>query len=38
MVKIKNFGRKSLADINEILSQRSLSLGMQVGDCVPHGA
>ena len=35
MVKIKNFGRKSLADINEILSQRSLSLGMQVGDWTP---
>jgi DNA-directed RNA polymerase subunit alpha len=35
MVKIKNFGRKSLADINEILSQRSLSLGMQVGDWLP---
>jgi DNA-directed RNA polymerase subunit alpha len=35
MVKIKNFGRKSLADINEILSQRGLNLGMQVGDWIP---
>ena len=35
MVKIKNFGRKSLTDINEILSQRGLSLGMQLNDWIP---
>lgn len=32
MVKIKNFGRKSLSDIVDILSQHNLHLGMQVGD------
>ena len=35
MVRIKNFGRKSLSDIVDILGQRNLQLGMQVGDWVP---
>jgi DNA-directed RNA polymerase subunit alpha len=35
MVRIKNFGRKSLSDIVEILGQRGLQLGMQIGDWVP---
>ena len=35
MVDIKNFGRKSLTDINEVLSHRGLSLGMQISDWAP---
>jgi DNA-directed RNA polymerase subunit alpha len=34
MVDIKNFGKKSLTDINEVLSQRGLSLGMVIQDWV----
>ena len=30
MLKYKNFGRKSLTEINEILSPMSLNLGMDV--------
>ena len=35
MVRIKNFGRKSLSDIVDILGQKDLHLGMQVGDWTP---
>jgi DNA-directed RNA polymerase subunit alpha len=35
MVKIKNFGRKSLSDIVDILGQRNLHLGMQIGEWGP---
>ncbi len=35
MVKIKNFGRKSLSDIVDILGQRNLHLGMQTGEWNP---
>ena len=35
MVEIKNFGRKSLADIYEVLKRRSLNLGMSIPDWTP---
>jgi len=32
MLKIKNFGRKSLNEIKEILASMGLSLGMKIDD------
>jgi len=32
MLKTRNFGRKSLAEIKEILAQMGLSLGMKIED------
>jgi DNA-directed RNA polymerase subunit alpha len=32
MLKTKNFGRKSLNEIKEILSEMGLSLGMKIDD------
>jgi len=32
MLKTKNFGRKSLNEIKEILSEMGLSFGMKLGD------
>jgi len=34
MVEIKNFGRKSLNDTTEVLTQRGLSLGMVISDWI----
>lgn len=36
MLKTKNFGRKSLNEIKEILSEMGLSLGMKLDGFVPH--
>ena len=38
MLKTKNFGRKSLNEIKEILSERSLSLGMKLHNFPEHKA
>lgn len=38
MLKTKNFGRKSLNEIKEILSGMGLSLGMKVEDVIVHQA
>ncbi len=35
MLKTKNFGRKSLKEIKEILSEMSLSLGMKLDNWPP---
>ena len=35
MLKTKNFGRKSLNEIKEVLSEMGLSLGMQLDGFVP---
>jgi DNA-directed RNA polymerase subunit alpha len=36
MLKTKNFGRKSLNEIKEVLSEMGLSLGMRLEGFVPH--
>ena len=41
MLKTKNFGRKSLNEIKEILASMGLSLGMRIdehGNAVPSGS
>jgi DNA-directed RNA polymerase subunit alpha len=38
MLKTKNFGRKSLNEIKEILSERQLSLGMKLNNFPEHKA
>jgi DNA-directed RNA polymerase subunit alpha len=38
MLKTKNFGRKSLKEIKEILSEMGLSLGMKLESWPPKGA
>jgi DNA-directed RNA polymerase subunit alpha len=38
MLKTKNFGRKSLKEIKEILSEMGLSLGMKLENWPPKGA
>ncbi len=38
MLKTKNFGRKSLNEIKEILSEMGLSLGMKLDQLSPEGA
>jgi DNA-directed RNA polymerase subunit alpha len=35
MLKTKNFGRKSLNEIKEVLSEMGLSLGMKLDNFVP---
>jgi DNA-directed RNA polymerase subunit alpha len=35
MLKTKNFGRKSLNEIKEVLSEMGLSLGMKLENFVP---
>ena len=35
MLKTKNFGRKSLNEIKEVLSEMGLSLGMKLDGFVP---
>jgi DNA-directed RNA polymerase subunit alpha len=35
MLKTKNFGRKSLNEIKEVLSEMGLSLGMKIDSFVP---
>ena len=38
MLKTKNFGRKSLKEIKEILAEMGLSLGMKLENWPPKGA
>jgi DNA-directed RNA polymerase subunit alpha len=38
MLKTKNFGRKSLKEIKEILSEMGLSLGMKLENWPPKNA
>jgi DNA-directed RNA polymerase subunit alpha len=38
MLKTKNFGRKSLKEIKEILSEMGLSLGMKLESWPPKNA
>jgi DNA-directed RNA polymerase subunit alpha len=35
MLKTKNFGRKSLNEIKEVLAEMGLSLGMKIDDFEP---
>mgnify|MGYP001575719634 FL=1 len=37
MLKTKNFGRKSLNEIKEVLIDMGLNLGMKVADWPPEG-
>ncbi len=35
MLETKNFGRKSLEELQQVLSQRGLNFGMKVADAPP---